>query len=135
MEPKTMLDTDVLSSLMRKQPLALSRARRYLTGRSQLTISLLTRFEVLRGLKAKNARTQLAAFESFCAKNEVLPVTDPIIVRAAEIYADLRARGRLIPDADLLIAATAIENDCVVATNNVEDFSRIPNLKIDNWLA
>jgi len=100
MEPKTLLDTDVLSGLMRKTPTALNRARAYLADYRELTISLVTRFEVLRGLKAKHATTQLAAFDLFCRNNEVLPITDVVIVRAAEIYADLYLRGQLIPDAD-----------------------------------
>jgi tRNA(fMet)-specific endonuclease VapC len=41
----------------------------------------------------------------------------------------------LIPDADILIAATAIENGLVLATNNLRDFGRIASLQIDNWLA
>jgi tRNA(fMet)-specific endonuclease VapC len=89
MEPKTLLDTDVLSELMRKTPAALSRARAYLADHPQLTISLVTRFEILRGLKAKRATTQLAAFDQFCANNDVVPISDQIIVRAADIYADL----------------------------------------------
>lgn len=40
----------------------------------------------------------------------------------------------LLRDADILSAATAIENDLVLATNNVADFERIPDLRIDNWL-
>ncbi len=98
-------------------------------------ISLVTRFEILRGLKAKRANAQLAAFDSFCMSNEVLPITDQIIVRAAETYADLHNRGQLIADADILIAATAIENGLVMATNNLADFGRISGLQIDNWLA
>ncbi len=101
----------------------------------QLTISLVTRFEILRGLKAKRATAQLAAFDSFCKSNEVLPITDQIIVRAADIYADLHIRGQLIPDADILIAATAMENSLALATNNLADFGRIAGLRIDNWLA
>jgi len=134
MDPKTMLDTDVLSGLMRKSPAALQRARAYLVDHPQLTLSLVTRFEVLRGLKAKKATAQLAAFDSFCASNEVLPITDEIIIRAAEVYADLHVRGQLIPDADILIAATALENGLVLATNNRADFGRIAGLQIDNWL-
>ena len=134
MESKTLLDTDVLSGLMRKSPSALKRATVYLVDHQQLTISLITRFEILRGLKAKNAATQLAAFDSFCANNEVLPMTDEVIVRAADIYADLHSRGQLIPDADILIAATALENGCQLSTNNLADFARIANLRIDNWL-
>jgi tRNA(fMet)-specific endonuclease VapC len=135
MEPKTLLDTDVLSGLMRKMPAALNRARIYLADHPQLTLSLVTRFEVLRGLKAKKATAQLAKFDLFCTNNEVLPITDPIIVRGAEIYADLHARGQLIPDADILIAATALENGLVLATNNLADFGRITALRIDNWLS
>jgi tRNA(fMet)-specific endonuclease VapC len=135
MEPKSLLDTDVLSGLMRKTPVALNRARAYLADHRQLTISLVTRFEILRGLKAKRANAQLAAFDSFCMSNEVLPITDQIIVRAAETYADLHNRGQLIADADILIAATAIENGLVMATNNLADFGRISGLQIDNWLA
>jgi tRNA(fMet)-specific endonuclease VapC len=99
------------------------------------TEHLVTRFEVLRGLKAKRATAQLAAFDSFCRNNEVLPITDAVIVRAADMYADLHVRGQLIPDADILIAATAIENGLVVATNNTADFGRIAALRINNWLA
>jgi tRNA(fMet)-specific endonuclease VapC len=95
---------------------------------------LVTRFEILRGLKAKRASRQLAAFDGFCKKNEVLPISEPVIVRAAGIYADLHVRGRLIPDADIPIAATALEEGLTVATNNGADFERIPDIRIDNWL-
>ncbi len=135
MEPKTLLDTDVLSGLMRKTATALNRARAYLADHPQLTISSVTRFEILRGLKAKQATTQLTAFDSFCKNNDVLPITDSVIIRASDIYAELHFRGQLIPDADILIAATAIENGLVLATNNVGDFGRIQGIQIDNWLA
>lgn len=135
MEPKTLLDTDVLSGLMRRTPTAIQRARIYLADHRQLTISLVTRFEILRGLKAKQATTQLTAFGSFCQNSEVLPISDDVIVRAADIYADLHARGQLIADADILIAATAMEHNLLLATNNLADFRRIPGLQIDNWLS
>lgn len=135
MEPRTLLDTDVLSGLMRRIPKALNRARAYLGDWDQLTISSVTRFEILRGLKAKRATAQLAAFESFCRINEVLPITEAVIDRAADIYAELHLRGQLIPDADILIAATAIENGLVLATANLADFGRVTELRIDNWLA
>lgn len=135
MQPKTLLDTDVLSAVMRKNTKALNRARAYLADHQQLTISLMTRFEILRGLKAKGATAQLVAFDIFCTNNEVLPITDEVVVRAADVYAVLHTRGQLIPDADILIAATVLENNLVVATNNLSDFGRIAGLQIDNWLA
>src|SRR3954468_13005365 len=118
MSPKTLLGTDILSAPMRKIPHAARRASAYLTHHHPFTVSLVTRFEVLRGLKAKRATSQLVAFEAFCNVNEIVPITDQMIVCAADVYADLHSRGQLIPDADILIAATALEMGLVLATNN-----------------
>ena len=73
-------------------------------------------------------------FERLCAVSEVLPLTDAIVRRAAEVYAGLYKRGELIGDADILIAATAMENNLICVTNNENHFQRIPNLVLDNWL-
>jgi predicted nucleic acid-binding protein len=55
------------------------------------------------------------------------------VERAAQLYADLRRQGKLIPDNDLLIAATALHHGLVLVTNNLHHFQRIPNLPISNW--
>jgi tRNA(fMet)-specific endonuclease VapC len=61
--PESLLDTDTLSGIMRQNPVALHHAQAYLSVYSQFTISAMTRYEILRGLKAKNATTQLLAFD------------------------------------------------------------------------
>lgn len=55
-------------------------------------------------------------------------------MKAGEIYADLRKKGELISDADILTAAIVLANDSVLVTNNVDHFKRIKDLKIENWL-
>jgi len=129
-----LLDTDILSAILRRKPAALERARFYLESHSRLTFSIITRYEVMRGLLAKRAEKQLAAFELFCKASRVLPVTDPIIVKAASIYAELYRRGELISDADILIAATALHHGLSVTTNNEAHFRRIRDIGIENWL-
>lgn len=119
---------------MRRQSVVIKRASTYLATYSYFTFSVITRYEVLRGLKAKGATRQLAAFEQFCNTNQILPITNEIIVQAAEIYADLYRHGLLISDADILIAATARVHKLVIATNNETHFKRVPNLVIENWL-
>jgi tRNA(fMet)-specific endonuclease VapC len=119
---------------MRKNPLATNRARSYLELHRLFTFSLITRYEVLRGLRAKRATRQIATFDQLCAASRVLPLTDSIVVQAAGIYADLHRRGELIGDADILIAATAIAHGLVVISNNEAHFRRIKNLEIQNWL-
>ena len=130
-----LLDTDILSAVMRQHPGALAQTRAYLAVHQQLTFSIITRYEILRGLYAKNATAQLAAFDRFCGVSRILPLTDAIAVRAATIYADLHQRGALIGDADILIGATGIEYGLVVVTNNTNHYHRIAAIRLENWLA
>lgn len=131
---QVLLDTDTLSAVMRKHPAATAQAQAYLVVFRDFTLSIMTRYEILRGLRAKGATVQLAAFERFCAANQVLPITDEIIVRASEIYADLYRQGSLISDADILIAASALVYDLALVTNNEGHFKRIAALRVENWL-
>jgi len=50
------------------------------------------------------------------------------------VYADLRRRGKLIGEADILVAGIVLAHDGVLVTNNVDHFQRVPNLKVENWL-
>jgi tRNA(fMet)-specific endonuclease VapC len=61
--PAALLDTDILSAVMRQQPTALAPARAYLAVHHRLTFSIITRYEILRGLHAKRATKQFAAFD------------------------------------------------------------------------
>lgn len=65
---------------------------------------------------------------------DVLPMEPP----ADQHYGDIRQRrarqGSPIRPNDLLIAAHARSLDLTVVTDNVREFSRIPDLRIENWL-
>lgn len=131
--PQVILDTDILSALMRKNPAVVVKAKAYLAQHNQFTLSIITRYEILRGLKAKGATQQTARFDLFCMNNKILSITDDVIIRAADIYADLYKRGELIGDADILIAASALVNGLGVVTNNEAHFRRIASLHVENW--
>lgn len=94
---------------------------------------MVTYYEILNGLYFKDARNQLAQFDRFALLNRILPLTPEIAKRSAEIFADLRAKGRPIGHNDVLIAGTAIAYDLSLVTNNQRHFSRIDGLDIDNW--
>lgn len=128
-----LLDTDILSELLKQHPVVTQRARLYLADHDRLAFSIITRYEILRGLKAKQARAQEAAFEAVCQVSLILPLTDLVIERAATLYSELYRRGELLPDADLLIAATAQESQRILVTNNLLHFQRIPSLTVENW--
>ena len=76
-------------------------------------ISVITLIEVLRGLR----REKRAAAKELLEKSfGVLPLDNDVVTRYCEIYAELKRRGSLLPDADLLIAATAISKGLVLVT-------------------
>ena len=133
-QARFLLDTDTVSLLLRNQPKVLAQARHYISIYGPLHISIITRYEVLKGLKFKGALAQLARFDQFCNSNDVLPLTDAIINHAADIHADLRKRGVPIGDPDVLIAGTAIVNGLTMVTNNERHFGRVAGLQVENWL-
>ena len=132
MEP-ALLDTDTLSHIQRQTPIVVRHSNNYLRVYSKFTFSDMTKYDLLRGLKAKQATVQVAAFLKFCSNNELLPVRSTILDRATDIYAELHRRGQIIGDADIIIAATAIVHNLVLITNNTRHFSRIPDIALSNW--
>lgn len=134
MSQPVLLDTDILSAIMRRDARATAHARTYLADHRRLAFSVVTRYEVMRGLLAKQAVRQQVAFEQLCAVSELLPLADDVALQAAAIYADLHRRGELIGDADILIAATALIHGYAVATNNEPHYRRIQSLTVQNWL-
>jgi tRNA(fMet)-specific endonuclease VapC len=65
MYPPSLLDTDILSELFKGHNLVKSRAAEYMREHSRLTISHITKYEILKGLKAKKAQKQIDAFTKF----------------------------------------------------------------------
>ena len=51
-----------------------------------------------------------------------------------EIRWQLERKGQKIGDMDLFIAATALEEDLIVVTGNINHFNRIDGLKVENWM-
>lgn len=134
MPPLALLDTDTLSEVMKgKNSSVEQHAREYLRTHGQFRISVITRYEILRGLKSKQAVRQIAIFENKCNKSYTYPVTEEIVVQASDIYAHLHQKGLLISDADILIAATAIVHNLILITGNVDHFNRIPHLLCNSW--
>jgi tRNA(fMet)-specific endonuclease VapC len=50
------------------------------------------------------------------------------------LKASLEGRGGRLADADLMIAAVALDRGLILATGNLKHFSRIPGLRVEDWL-
>ena len=71
--------------------------------------------------------------EKDAASKKRLTDLEQEIKKVEKAYADLRKRGKPIGHNDVMIAGIAIDNDLVLVTNNVNHFSRISGLEMDNW--
>lgn len=131
---EVLLDTDILSNLMKGNEVVVRRAQEYLSEYEQFSFSIITRYEILRGLRAKGAYIQEAKFDTLCSSSKLYGINDLVVKEAAGIYADLRNQGTVIGDADILIAATARVNGLRLSTNNQKHFGRIKGLETGNWL-
>ncbi|WP_194975703.1 type II toxin-antitoxin system VapC family toxin [Aquiflexum lacus] len=130
---KALFDTDIISFFLKGEELVVKNVNLYLRHFGYLNISIITYYEIVSGLLAKKAVQQLNIFEKFISKNRIIFLTESSANIASEIYASLRVSGNTVDDIDLLIAGIAIENELVLITNNEKHFSRIHNLKIENW--
>lgn len=130
---RVLIDTDILSYYFKGDEIVIQNFNNYLKNFALIEISLITYYEIVSGLMAKDALKQLDIFYEFIDENLVIPMTENSSKISSELYSILRKTGKVLDDIDLFIAGIAIENEMVLVTNNEKHFSRISNLKIQNW--
>jgi len=102
-------------------------------------ISVVIVSELLMGGDRANTeerRQRRAAFvEAVISGVGVLDFTVSVARVHAEIHAELAKKGQLIGSHDLIIAATARSHDLALLTDNVQEFSRVPGLRVIPFVA
>jgi len=131
---ESLLDTDILSEVLKgKDQQVLATAQQYLNEHQRLAFSTITLYEIVRGMRAKRAARQFTKFLQMVANSDVLPISVPVLLRAADLWAEAGKGGHLRGDADLIIAATALEARRVLVTGNTAHFSWINGLQLTDW--
>jgi len=131
---KSLLDTNILIAFLRGEKNVVTKIEEYLEEFERLTLSIITYYEIHRGLTYLGNKSKLIDFEGLMDKSEIVGLDRAIVNRASEIYAELKRGGTLIEDADILIAASCLVRGLVLVTENEEHFKRIKNLELVNWL-
>ena len=137
-----LLDTAVVSELVRKSPSA--RVLKWIDGQDEtsLHLSVLTIGELEKGvarLPASARRTRLISWvrrdlvERFGGR--LLPIDTRTATRWGSVTGESERRGRPLPVIDSLIAATALVHGFTVVTRNVEDFERCGAPCFNPWNA
>jgi len=128
-----LIDTDILSKFLKGDDKVKEKFKSYLRVYNQVNFSIITYYEIVSGLKHRDANKQMNSFLEFASISNILPLTTQSSENSAIIYADLRKKGTPVDDIDLLIAGIAIENNMMIVTNNTSHFKRIEGLEIENW--
>ncbi|MGE0083848.1 MAG: type II toxin-antitoxin system VapC family toxin [Desulfococcaceae bacterium] len=129
----SMIDTDILSLFLKNNPKVTDRFASYLALYKKVNLSIITYYEIISGLKHRDADKKLLKFIEFASKNTVLPLTKESVTISGEIYTELRKTGNPLDDIDLLIAGTALANKMIFVTRNKRHFERIRMLEIEDW--
>ncbi len=128
-----MLDTNIVSYLIRER---LPDAEDLLAGidRGETGLSVCVKAELTFGaLLEPEATKRNKRLEQFLRSIKILPWDEAACDHYADIAAKLEAIGEKIGHFDEMIAAHARSQGCVMITNNIRHFARIPGLSITNW--
>jgi tRNA(fMet)-specific endonuclease VapC len=128
------LDTDIVSDLMRPRPSPHLVERLAETALAEQATTAITIGELAYGAR-RVARPEL--YERAMGLLSNIPVL-PFDRDAAELYGAIRSEleraGKSLPDPDLRIAATVLAHGAALITGNIRHFERIPGLSCENWL-
>ncbi|MFQ5743003.1 MAG: type II toxin-antitoxin system VapC family toxin [Acidobacteriota bacterium] len=130
---KVLLDTDICIYIIKRSPAAiLERFAGYEVG--DLGLSSITVAELAFGVdKSRHVEQNRRALQQFLLPLTVAPFDHRAALTYGRVRAGLEASGLPIGPLDTLIGAHAVALDVALATHNVREFSRIPELRIERW--
>jgi len=128
-----LLDTNILSDLVR-HPQGIVAAQINKAAEDTVCTSIIVAAELRYGAAKANSAKLADRVDLILSALEILPLEKPADHQYAALRHHLTRQGTPIGPNDLLIAAHALANDLTVVTANVGEFSRVPGLKVENWL-
>ena len=126
-----LLDTDTCIGILKGVPKVVSAWR---ACNERCALSLMSVGELAYGAaKARNPEAERGRVERLAGILDEGSLTKAVMMRFGLLKAELEAAGTPLADADLLIAATALEHGMTLVTGNTKHFARIPGLELENW--
>ncbi len=131
-----LLDTNILSELVKKRPNANFIKRLKSEPSQSLHTSSICLFELRFGsaLRDDSKKFWLRIVDDIISRIIVLPFGENEAYLAGDILAELQKAGQKIGLEDIFIAATALINEFILVTANTRHYSRIKDLRFENWI-
>jgi tRNA(fMet)-specific endonuclease VapC len=126
-----MLDSNICSFILRERPAGVRKRLEVAVADGRpIVISVVTYYEMLRGAVGTRHETMV---REFVARLSILAWSGAAAEQAARVWRGLKERGALIGGNDTMIAGHALAEGCVLVTNNLREFARVPGLKVEDW--
>lgn len=128
-----LLDTDICSAYPRGDRRLFHRFMQHVGGIHVSAISVAELFTWVSRANSPSSRRE--GLEAFIRDATVLDVGVDVARMFGGVRAALLDQGRPTPTLDLLIACTALVHDLTLVTHNTQDFTTVPGLRVQDWLA
>ena len=128
-----LLDTNICIYIInQKPPTVLERFKSFNAG--EIGVSSIVAAELAFGVEKTNSSRNKQALNLFLAPMTIVPFDAACIWSYASLCSHLEKQGQPIGSLDTMIAAQALALDLPLVTNNLKEFSRVPKLKLENWV-
>jgi len=132
---KYILDTNVVSSLMKGEPTVVGRLEA--VARTDVAMPQPVVAEIAYGLqrlpRSKRKAALASRFELLKSELQRVAWSDDVSNAFGTIKFALERKGVRIEDFDAAIAAHALAEGCVLVTANAKHMARVPGLQIEDW--
>ncbi|MEE9494395.1 MAG: type II toxin-antitoxin system VapC family toxin [Gammaproteobacteria bacterium] len=128
-----LLDTNILSDLV-KQPQGCVASRIATEGEASVCTSIIVSAELRYGAEKSGSEKLINRIDLILSTLEILPLDVPTDREYGKLRHFLTRQGTVIGPNDMLIAAHALKADLTVITANTGEFTRVPGLRVENWL-
>ena len=133
MAHRFLLDTNIVSDVARF-PQGIVADRIAEVGERHVCTSVVVAAELRYGAARRGSARLSERIEAVLSALAILAFDEPADRYYAELRAHLERCGTPIGPNDMLIAAQALASDLTVVTANIHKFSRVPDLRVENWL-
>ena len=132
-----LLDTNVLSELIRKHPNPGVKGRVQNLRYEDTNASIITLFALRYGAMRRDdaADFWMRILRQIVPATRWLAADVDVAQRAGDITAQLERRGVPVGTEDVFLGATALQHNLILASGNTRHFSRIPGLRVENWFS
>ena len=135
-----LLDTCVISELVKKNPEPKVVARVDAAPEETLLLSAITIGEIRKGIEKVRERKRKGDLERWLGeellvrfRGQILPLDEEVMLTWGRMLGQLEAKGRSLPAIDSLIAALARHHRLALVTRNVKDFAGCEIELLNPW--